>query len=337
MSTDETRHLIDALCRQGERFTFFQAIRLMRRLAPDKIGRPQRAGDDTLGHIRIRPKLTLGFAPADLDRIERLFDQDQDRYQVTANFMGLYGTSSPLPTFYTEDLIDEKALDESVSRDFIDIIHQRLYELLFRCWQKHNQFFQVSEDAGGQHIERLFCVLGLGTERLRREFDAPERLLRYLGLLTQMPRSGAGLRTLLIDALQTKNIQLVAAVPRKAHIPSDQRMCLGRSSCRLGDNAYLGNEIDDRMGRFRIQIGPLAQEAFLRFTPGNDRYRQLTDLTDFYLNEPLEYEVELIMAAGQAQTTKLSDPLRAGLGVTTWVFSGQTLGQVKTRFAVARN
>ena len=59
------------------------------------------------------------------------------RYRIEANFFGLYGVTSPLPTFYTEDLIDEMRQGHSAGRDFVDILHAALYPLLFRAWEKH--------------------------------------------------------------------------------------------------------------------------------------------------------------------------------------------------------
>ncbi|MFO8111269.1 MAG: type VI secretion system baseplate subunit TssG [Desulfosalsimonadaceae bacterium] len=69
--------------------------------------------------------MSLAFPPADIDRIQEMDLQEHSGYEITANFLGLYGISSPLPTFYTEELMHEAAEDESVCRDFIDVINQR--------------------------------------------------------------------------------------------------------------------------------------------------------------------------------------------------------------------
>ncbi len=56
-------------------------------------------------NVRIRPHLGLGFPQRDINHIER---DASGRYRIEANFFGLYGVTSPLPTFYTEDLIEER-------------------------------------------------------------------------------------------------------------------------------------------------------------------------------------------------------------------------------------
>ncbi len=323
----------DDLVTRGRAYSFFQAIRLLRRMGAASTGSATLQDD----HIRVRPALNLAFPSADIDGIEAERHEDQIRYRVTANFLGLYGSSSPLPTFYTEDLIDEASQDETVSRDFLDVIHHRLYHLVYQAWLKYRQFFQVTEEKSDDHVERLFCLMGLGRPVIRKAIPNAYGLLRYIGLFTQYPRSALGLCTLLRDALQDVPLNLIPCIRRMAKIPESQRLKVGLSGSLLGMETFLGEEIEDRMGKFRIQIGPLSQADFLRFTPGNSGHDVLTTLTELYIVEPFEYELELILAARQAQTVSLGDEVRSVLGVTSWVFSEPSLGEVRTRFAVNRS
>lgn len=326
--------LVKDLLTNGRAFAFAQAVRLLRRMVKAPSDAAASGAPDP---IRVRPKLSLAFPSADIDRIEAMPEEGEGGYRITANFLGLYGTASPLPTFYTEDLLAEASQDESVSRDFVDTLNQRIYTLFFQGWLKYRQYLQVSEAHDARHLERLYCLAGLGSEALRRAQDRDYPvfgLLRYIGLLTQYPRSAAGLATLLADALGGLPLRIVPCIPRKAKIPEPQRMRVGLSGSRLGVDGYLGEEIEDRMGQFRIEIGPLDQAGFLRFTPGQEGYAIVKALSATYVTDPLAYEVELILAARQAQTVSLGDPVRAVLGVTTWVFSETHLGEVRTRFAV---
>ncbi|MBT8341748.1 MAG: type VI secretion system baseplate subunit TssG [Desulfatitalea sp.] len=324
----------ETLLSRGSAFAFFQAVRLLRHLVKDNRSVAQ---VDFSDWIRVRPHLSLAFPTADIETIESA-DAD-DHYRITATFLGLYGSMSPLPTFYTEDLLAEERQDESVSRDFLDIFNQRLYDLLYTGWLKYRQYFQVAETQSPEHLERLYCLIGMGPQRLRRgETPAGDayRLLRYIGLFTQFPRSAAGLATMLSDALKGVPLRTLPCIPRKAKIPESQTLKMGLSGCMLGMDSYVGDEIEDRMGKFRIQIGPVNQADFLNFTPGGPGYQTLTALTELYINEPLAYEVELILAERQAKTASLGDPMRSALGVTTWVFSQPHLGEVRTRFSVSR-
>lgn len=316
------------LLSRGHEFSFVQVMRIAR----NHLGQ---AGEQDLPEIpwqdrvRIRPELSLAFPAADVARVE----QDGDLLRVTTTFLGLYGTSSPLPNFYTEDLLGEAADDETVFRDFLDIIHQRLYHLYFKCWSKYRLPIRIVEENNPIDRERLLCLIGLGERELAASVPEAGSLLRYTGILTQYPRSASGLKTILRDALQLKNIRIVQNVKRMVKIPNDQRMRLGLAGCRLGIDTVLGSHMADCMGMFGIEIGPLSWQEFNDFLPGTDRYQQLTRYTRFYLIDPLAVELRLSLAAGEAKPVRLGDP-KARLGLNTWCFAGDGIGEVGAAFQV---
>jgi type VI secretion system protein ImpH len=320
--------------KHGHEFSFFQAMRLLRLMNPS--GSKSQAFSESCDHIRVVPHLSLGFPASDLEKIEELEGKHPPRYKITANFLSLYGSSSPLPIWYTEELLDEEADGESVSKDFIDIVNQRLFALLFQCWTKYRLHLQVVEAKDTDHMERLFCLLGLGSKPFRKDIPNSYRLLRYIGLFTQIPRSTLGLKTLLSDALNGINVTVIPCIERKAKIPDDQKMLVGSSVHRLGKNAIIGEEIVDRMGKFRIQIGPLNKKQFQQFFPESDMYKDVTFLTDMYVLEPFEYDLEVILAKDEAQTACLGDPDKSRLGLNTWIFSSDTMGEVRTIYTPRR-
>jgi type VI secretion system protein ImpH len=324
-------NLIDELLKEGHAFSFFQIIRLLRFHISKSTGK---AGSALLtgNTIRIHPTLSLAFPASDVESIQDMGDVDDPSFLILANILGLYGSSSPLPIFYTEDLIDEANEDESTTRDFIDIINQRLFSLLFESWSKYRLDLKVLEEEDPAYINRLFCLLGLGGESIRRNIPESYRLLRYIGLLTQFPRSARGLEALLTDAFGIL-VVVIPCIQRTVDIPNDQRLRLGaKEGSRLGLDTYLGDHMEDRMGKFRIQLGPLSRNDFKRFSPGQDAFERLMFLTEFYFVEPLEYDIELITAEGVAQTICLGDPTRSTLGMDTWIFSSQELGEVRVVF-----
>ena len=323
------------LLKEGHSFSFFQVMRLLGLLCQDAA---QKDSKELLKQdaVKVRPKLSLAFPAADVDRIEEISNQENTQFQVTANLLGLYGISSPLPTFYTEDLMDEAARDESVTREFVDVINQRLFQLLYACLRKYLQCLQVVEVNSSQHTERLFCLLGIGGKKLRSDITNPHGLIRYVGLFTQMPRSAMGLKTVLADALDGMTVNIISCVQRKAKIPDDQKLVMGSTAHSLGANSFLGEEIMDRMGKFRIRIGPLDKNKFQSFYPESENYKTVTFLTDMYILEPLVYDLEIILAEGEAEKVCLGDPDRSRLGLNTWVFSSERIGEVRTIYTPQR-
>lgn len=318
------------LLKEGHSFSFFQIIRLLRLFIGPTNKSDQADGLDS-EYIRIRPNLSLSFPPSDVERIEEIEGQE-NQFLVTANFLGLYGNSSPLPTFYTEDLIDEVSDDESVTRDFLDIINHRLFQLLFQCWSKNRQYLKIVEEHNFHYLQRLFCLIGLGEDEIRQDVSEPYQLLRYVGLLTQLPRSSLGLKTLLRDALYQIPLKIIPCIPRKTKIPDEQKLLLGWSGSVLGVDSFLGEEIADRMGMFRIQLGPVEYGQFQKLLPEGEWYQKLTSLTKLYVVEPLDYDIEIILSDKQIQTACLGATQWSRLGLDTWLFSGDNLGDVRARF-----
>jgi type VI secretion system protein ImpH len=308
------------LLEKAHEFSFFQVMRLLRLLGRGR-ARAEEEQEEEKENTRVRPELSLAFPAADVAAIEETAGKEFD-YRVTATFLGLYGSSSPLPTFYTEDLLEEAQGDSSVTRDFLDIIHHRLFWLFFRCWTKYRLFLQVVEEKNARDLERLFCFLGLGEKELREGLSNPFSLLRYIGLFTQFPRCASGLETLLQDSLGKVQVNLQPCLARRVKIPEDQRLSLGISGSLLGQDSFLGEEIEDRMGKFRLQIGPLDAQKFRDLLPGRPAYQRLTSLTQLYLVEPLEYDMELSLTPGEVKTGCLGAPQWSGLGWDTWIFSG---------------
>lgn len=298
-----------ALLQRGHEFSFAQAMRLLRLLAPD--GTDPEAGAPA---IRLRPELSLAFPAADVAGIER---QD-DGYRVTARFLGLYGPASPLPTFYTEELIDEAREDSSTSRDLLDILSQRLFELADAGSARYRLFFRTTEEESTDDIERLFSLAGLGEAELRRSLPDSRRWLRYAGILGQFPRSALGLQTIIADALAVP-AEVIPCRLRRVAIPPDQRLAVGMTGSALGIDTVVGGELEDRTGMFRLRLGPLTRDQFAALLPGAPARRTLDILVGLYLDAPLAWDVELVLAAGEAPAACLGATPATRLGWNGWL------------------
>jgi type VI secretion system protein ImpH len=177
--------------------------------------------------------------------------------------------------------------------------------------------------------------LGIGDKPIRDKVADPYRLLRYVGLMTQRPRSGMGLELILRDALDGLSVSIIPCVERKARIPEDQRVFLGSTAHSLGTNTTIGEEVTDRMGKFRIRIGPLDTAAFRSFYPGEENYALTCFLTEYYTVEQLEYDIEVVLAEGEAKTVCLGDTDRSRLGLNTWIFSSDRIGEMRKVYSPA--
>ncbi|MFP4349776.1 MAG: type VI secretion system baseplate subunit TssG [Thermodesulfobacteriota bacterium] len=326
--------MIDDLLKRSRRYSFVQAVRLLRVFSASKStedtegGGGRSAEDFWRNTLRVRPELSLHFPGADIAAVDRITAENGDvaggpQFRITATFLGLYGVSSPLPAFYTEDLMDEAREDSSVIRDFMDIVNGPLYPLLFMSWSKYRMALRVVEEKSSADLERLYCLAGMGDAAIRDRVDAPYPLIRYAGLLTQSPRSALGLERLLSDAFEEPKLKVIPGIPRKAVIPEDQRLHLvaGKTEKRLGRNSFLGRRIRDRMGKFRVRISTLQAEGFQAWLPDTPRFDKLRSLIRVYLDQPLSWELEVVLAEGEVSTARPGRADWGRLGWNTWLFA----------------
>ncbi len=318
----QTPDLKQLLLEQGHRFSFIQAYRILQYL----VARPDstiEADCDIRKNIRVRPDLSLEFPESDILSIQEVHDLAH-YYSMTVTFLGLYGTSSPLPTFYTEDLLDERSEDMSVIRDFIDIINSPLYAIVFKIWGKHRLFYSLAEKHDTESIERMFCLLGFENEKLRDQIDGAYSLLRYIGLAIHSPRSAEGLRALLSDAFEGTWIEVHQCIPRTAVLPEDQRCRLGKSGNRLGMDCFLGEEVTDRMGKFNVAVGPVGSDMFHKLLPDTRSFTKMNELIRFYVDQPLLWDINMLVDAKTIKTARLGGKRWSQLGWNTWLNAGKT-------------
>ncbi len=334
--------IIDKLLSESSSFSFVQALRLFIHYISRQSEIDDMDKNDILEKcLRMRPELTLRFPGTDITNIEKLDEQDL-KYRLTVTFLGLYGASSPLPTFYTEDLLDELSDEKSIKRDFLDIINYRLYPLFFRIWSKYRLFYKVCEEHDSKSIDILYSMQGLEDPGLRKKIFNIEKYFRYTGLMLQFPRSAEGLESMIEDCFNLAGqVSIAQCVKRKVIIRDDQHSIVGSSCCTLGEDAVIGEEISDISGKFQIFIRDADAVTLHSFLPDRELFIELGQLVEFYVDQPLEWElvVELrneineITGTANIETVQLGNRNRmwANLGWNTWVFSeNASVNEVKS-------
>ncbi|MGM0423827.1 MAG: type VI secretion system baseplate subunit TssG [Thermodesulfobacteriota bacterium] len=301
-------------------YSFIQAIRLLKLRSGQTSGKKlQEFFADTL---RVRPELSLGFPGSDVCELKKEEVAKADRYQITVSFMGLYGSSSPLPTFYTEELLAEAREDLSGLRDFLDIFNNNFFIKLYKTWARHRLAVRIVEEEDQEALERAFCLIGLGHESLREQFEETYQALRYAGLYTQHPRSALGLQTLLSDRLGGIPVQIKQCQPQKLSVPEDQLLCLGQQGHALGEDTVLGCQIVEHMNKIGIEVGPLDAEQFQSLMPGSSLHKAIEEHVSLFCIQTLAYDLTLLIGRGEKQTTTLGAGRWSSLGWQTWLFSG---------------
>ncbi len=320
-SGQQTIDLKRLLLSSGHRISFVQVLRLLRLIIAAREG-VHPSDTKIFDFIRIRPELGLAFPGTDVVRVEEIERDDNTAFRVTASFMGLYGPSSPLPTFYTEDLIDERREDISITREFIDIFNHPFYEHFFNIWEKYSIAHRLAENSHYRSHEYLFCLLGLASPHVQDSLDHSTEFLSYIGITTQAPRSASGLRTLISDLLQLDQVEVEQCVEYMADIPEKQQFSLGIGNSTIGQDAQVGRCIKDMAGKFRIIIGPLDHTRLQTVLPDTPAYSLILETVQFYVDQPLLWDIELSVDRRHIKTARIGSAQQGKLGWNTWLFSG---------------
>ena len=170
-------------------------------------------------------------------------------------------------------------------------------------------------------LRQLYCFLGIENESFRQQVENPYRLLRYAGVASQSPRSAEGLRAMLSDALEAADIQILPCVERMAPVPEDQRLRLDLSGNCLGENTVLGELVPDRMGKFRVQVGPADAGRLHQLLPDGELFAFMAELIRFYLDQPLDWDLEIMLEPGAADGIVLGQSQWSRLGWNTWLIA----------------
>jgi type VI secretion system protein ImpH len=322
---DWTNHdcLAGTLSAKGRDFSFFQLVRLLERRSEVRVGT---SGPAEAEGLRFRPESSLGFPANDVVAVAPVPAPPDcpPRLRITTSFLGLYGSTSPLPISYSEEVLSEDP-DRSRVRDFLDIFHHRLISLLYRCWCKYRHPIEFEHEKDDSITPRLFAFLCLGSPALMKKAGMADswRLLHFAGMFQHQPHSAADLERMLSDYFDGLPVEVEQCTGRWIPIREEQVTRLGRSNCQLGVDCSLGKSVLGRMTSFRIWLGPLEHDRMLDFLPDHDNYALLRRIVDFFVRDPLEFDVGFRMRGLPRLQLTSEAPCRTTprLGWNTWLFS----------------
>lgn len=314
---------MQALLERAPGFSFFQAVRLLQELFPDS-PRVGRQGPVEKERIRFKPTLDFGFAPSDIAAIrETELEDGSTGVEVMTTFLSLYGTASPLPSYFTERLFEQD--EDSLQRGFLDLFHHRLLSLFYRCWEKYRYSVQFEDRGDDYFSRRLLDLLALDPERFPGDHHVPrQRFVGFAGLLTQVPHSAASLGAVLSEYFDGIPVAVESFRGRWVEIPSEAWNRLGRQNSVLGSTLTLGDRVFDCTCTFEVRMGPMGLADYMALLPGSNRQLELREIVDVMNGDCLDYEIELELKKEEVPPLQLSSET-ARLGWSTWVGRTETM------------
>ena len=305
------------LLASGDRFDFFQALRLLECAYPElpRIGNSTRTSQDA---VRFGQIPDLVFDGGQIERFE--YREGGLPPRLLVNFLGIFGPEGPLPLHLTEYARDraQHAGDHTLAR-FADIFHHRLIALFYRAWAVAQPVVNFDRSDGDRFGELVGSLFGLGSPGLRgRDSVQDMAKLHFAGRLAAHVRNPEGLAAILSHYLgfEVRIQEFVAGwLPLDREIRSriGGMQAMGNA---LGQSVVLGERVWDAQHRFRIVAGPLSLADFRRLLPGTQGLRGLTDWVRNYVGDAYAWDLRLILRRDQVPPLALGSSAR--LGWTSW-------------------
>ncbi|MFB9134102.1 type VI secretion system baseplate subunit TssG [Vibrio olivae] len=320
--------MIGALTSKTHEFSFFQAVHLLEKhyqYEPDN--QFVAVGENKYFHhefIEFSVSPNLSFPKSDMDYIVHMERDGRSYTRVETNFLGLHGSSSPLPASYTEKLAGRDEDDNPV-KDFFDFFHNRHISLLYRVWKKYRYHIQYQSGANDRFSGRILHLAGLSEviqETSASELDRA-KILSYVGQLSTRTRSPKLISGIVAHYFSLPSVRIEEWVYRRVNIDERQRNRLNRANCVLGQNLHLGQSIADLNGKFNVCIDNIDFDTFVTFSNGGDGHRTLTGLMQFILRDPMSWDLKLTVNLDTIPHNQLGQGKGNKLGQTLW------LGQAK--------
>jgi len=324
-SADAIAFLTD-LEREPYRFDFFQVLRRLEAMHPDKpgLGRSARPADDP---VRLAQEPTLKFAPSTISGFVPGVAGRPDRLE--SYFFGLFGPNGPLPTHLTEYALQRKLNEEDATfAHFADLFHHRMLSFLYRAWADARPTVQFDRPDGDRFSVYVGTLFGVGTPSLRgRDVLGNTAKLQFAGVLAAQTRNAEGLRAILQEFFK------VAAEIEECRggwmaLPDNCYLRLGTdaNTGMLGVNAVTGGDVWGCQQRFRIVLGPMGIVDLRRLLPGSDSISRLVALVRGYVGDEKDWDLNLVLLGKEVPRLELGNNGR--LGWTTWL--GTTAARPET-------
>ena len=305
---------------QATRYSFYRLVYLLERLFPNapRLGHTGPASEE---RIRIRSEPSLTFASSDVTAFEyKKLPDGEERAQLSGAFLGLYGPSSPLPAFFVENIaLSVFQGGPQPVREFLDVIHHRLFSLLYRAWSKYRLTVGYLRGGKDDFTRRMFCSVGLDGFANNQTAMHPFYYLRFAPILASKSRSARGLSVVLNELLGGIGVQIEQFVGHWTLIEKPLRNKLGVANHELGESLVIGRYVYDGSGRYTLQLGPLEYDDYLSFLPGGHRRPYLKSVIDTFTPGIHDVMLELQVDLDAAPRFQLGAPRASTLARTAWL------------------
>jgi type VI secretion system protein ImpH len=306
-------------------FQFFQAVRLLRRILPDRaaVGRFVHPSKEI---VRFGAHTSIAFPASQIQGL----DWSAGQPVMVVNFLGLAGPSGVLPLYYSELVLDRIRSKDRTLLSFLNLFNHRMVSLFYQAWEKYRFTIAYENNEPDRFSHHLMDLIGIGTPGLQKRQAVPDdSLLFYSGLFGLHTRSAVALKQIVADYFDVP-VHVEQFIGAWYSLARDNQCCFESAdtiSEQLGVGAVVGDEIWNQQSGVRLRLGPLSLRQYVDFLPEGSAYEPLRALTRFFAGDEIDFEVQLVLKRDEVPACELDDEsvlvdnVTPQLGWSTWVKS----------------
>lgn len=312
---------LGALASTPHAFGYFSVLRRLECLYPSRprLGQATRATDVP---VRLTQEASLDFAPSTLTAFRAGSADTPHRLEVA--FLGLFGPNGPLPIHLTEYARErQRHFSDRTFLDFANVFHHRSLELFYRAWAATQPTVSLDRPDSDRFAAYVASLIGIGMPELRDRDALPDLAkLHYAGQFACQSRHPDGLSDVVRDFFRLP-ARIDEIVGEWLVLPPEGRCRLGESANTgtLGQTVVIGAEVWSRQHKFRLVLGPLGYQDYLRFLPIGGSLASLVAMVRNYAGDQYSWDLNLVLRREEVPAARLG--VLGHLGWTTWLHTAE--------------
>lgn len=272
-------------------------------------------------HLLVTSSLDIQTSEVQVVSVKKV----QDSYLIEANILGIYGSKSPLPSYFNDELKFLQKNDKHLLRIQLDCIQQPLYRKLAEV--KLNKLQHVF-DTDNSLIKILRGMLPLAYDS-----QLIPVLFKNINYIRNMRGSRSAITSVLLDIFVGSSIQIDGFCSRTLQVPKAQQAMLGIHSTKLGSSALLGNELLDSKNKINITLKNISADQHRVFVTNSARFEELKHIVRYLVAQPVSIELTLIMNDLKGYPAQLSGS-NLTIGKDSWLTNNQPSVDTKYQLSV---
>ncbi|MGY8749453.1 MAG: type VI secretion system baseplate subunit TssG [Pirellulales bacterium] len=308
---------LNELRKNVNHYGFFAALRLVDCCAE---GAPQTGWgkNPSAELLRLKQKPSMEFAASTLRSAG--FSRSTDKFELSCNFLGLFGPQGALPFELTEFAMDrQRDFRDDTFVSFLDCFHHRMLSFFYRAYATTEPTIQYDAPEKDRFRFYVGSFAGINSETLTDRDEMPDLVkLHFAGHLGQQNHHADGLQSI-VSGFFKLPVKINEFVGSWLEIPVENRLELGcsRQTGTLGVATTLGEKIWECQQTIRLVIGPVDLDEYLKFLPGEEYLLQLLAILKNYIGLALNWEVQVLVKRESVPSAQLGNNCQ--LGWSSWL------------------